>query len=183
VSALRESSDRRLSVLDEVLRAHARYRAWRRLRRAGLAGALLLLTVLVSLWPGPASAPAHKVWPGSTLVVSVPIGQEPHAAPCAARIPSAHPAAARRACAGHPPAAASQPSPLASAASPSATRMPAGDHGAGARLRVGEQHLDLVDDLRVVQVADSVHAHLAGAGDAVVRVVDEYGLVRAYAKA
>ena len=92
MSALRESSDRRLSVLDEVLRAQARYRAWRRLRRAGLAGALLLLTVLVSLWPGPASAPAHKTWPGRTLVVSVPIGAEPHAAPCAAPIPPAAPA-------------------------------------------------------------------------------------------
>ena len=49
MSALRKSSERQLSVLDEVLRAHARYCAWRRLRRAGLAGALLLLTVLVSL--------------------------------------------------------------------------------------------------------------------------------------
>ena len=85
MSALRESSGRRLSVLDEVLRAQARYRAWRRLRRAGLAGALLLLTVLVSLWAGPASPPAHKVWPGSTLVESVPVGAEPHAAPCAVR--------------------------------------------------------------------------------------------------
>ena len=81
MGALRTSSGRRLSVLDEVLRAQARYRACRRMRRACVAGALLLLTVLVSLWPGPASAPAHKVWPGSTLVVSVPIGAEPHAAP------------------------------------------------------------------------------------------------------
>jgi len=86
VSALRESSGRALSVLDEVLRAHARYRAWRRLRRAGLAGALLLLTVLVSLWPGPASAPTVKVTPG-TLVVSVPVGPVPPAAPRPARIP------------------------------------------------------------------------------------------------
>ena len=92
MSALRETSGRRLSVLDEVLRVQARYRAWRRLRRAGLAGALLLLTVLVSLWAGPASPPAHKVWPGSTLVESVPVGAEPHAAPCAVPVPSASPA-------------------------------------------------------------------------------------------
>jgi hypothetical protein len=135
VSALRESSDRRLSVLDEVLRAQARYRAWRRLRRAGLAGALLLLTVLVSLWAGPAPAPAHKVWPGSSLVESVPIGAEPHAAPCAVPVASASQAAARRACAGRPPAAVSQPSLLAPAPSPSGTLTPVSDHGAGARLR------------------------------------------------
>jgi hypothetical protein len=121
VSALRKSSERQLTVLDEVLRAHARYRAWRRLWRAGLAGALLLLTVLISLWPGPASAPAHRVWPGSTLVVIVPIAPEPHAAPCPARASS--PTAAGRACADHPPAGVSQPSLLAPVARPS-TRTP-----------------------------------------------------------
>ena len=64
MSALRESSGRRLSVLDEVLRAQARYRAWRRLRRAGVAGALLLLTVLVSLLgrPGVAARAQGLAW-------------------------------------------------------------------------------------------------------------------------
>ena len=72
MSALRKSSERRLSILDEVLQAHARYRVWRRLWRAALAGMLLLLTLLVGLWPGPAPAPALNVWPGTT-VVSVPV--------------------------------------------------------------------------------------------------------------
>ena len=70
MSALRKSSERRLSILDEVLQAHARYRVWRRLWRAALAGTLLLLTLLIGLWPGPAPA---NVWPGSTVVVSVPV--------------------------------------------------------------------------------------------------------------
>jgi hypothetical protein len=46
VGALREPAGERLSVLDEVLRGHARHR---RLRRAGLA-ALLLLVVFAALW-------------------------------------------------------------------------------------------------------------------------------------
>ena len=71
MSALRKSSERRLSILDEVLQAHARYRVWRRLWRAALAGTLLLLALLIGLWPGP--APALNVWPGSTVVVSVPV--------------------------------------------------------------------------------------------------------------
>jgi len=49
VGALRQSTKGRPSVLDEVLRAEARHR---RLRRAGLAVAMLLV-VLVSLWLGP----------------------------------------------------------------------------------------------------------------------------------
>ena len=71
MSTLRESSERRLSILDEVLQAHARYRVWRRLWRVGLAGMLLLLTLLIGLRPGP--APTLNVWPGSTVVVSVPV--------------------------------------------------------------------------------------------------------------
>ena len=78
MGALRRSSGPRLSVLDDVLRAHAQRRAWRRLWRAGLAGALLLIAVLIGLWPSPAPAPAHKTWPGSTLVVVVPAVSEPH---------------------------------------------------------------------------------------------------------
>jgi hypothetical protein len=78
VGALRRSSGPRLSVLDEVLRAHARRRARRRLWRAGLAGALLLMAVLISLWPTPAPGPAHKLWPGSTQVVVVPAVSELH---------------------------------------------------------------------------------------------------------
>jgi hypothetical protein len=73
VDALRKSSERRLSILDEVLQAHARRRVWRRLWRAGLAGILLLLTLLIGLWPSAAPAPALNVWPGSTVVVSVPV--------------------------------------------------------------------------------------------------------------
>jgi len=49
VGSLRQSTTGRLSVLNEVLRAQARHR---RMRRAGLAAAMLLV-VLVSLWPGP----------------------------------------------------------------------------------------------------------------------------------
>ena len=78
MSALRKSSERRLSILDEVLRAHARYRVWRRRWRAGLAGVLLLLTLLISRWPGAASAPTVKVTPG-ILVVSVPVEPGSHA--------------------------------------------------------------------------------------------------------
>ena len=84
MGALRRSSGPRLSVLDEVLRAHARRRAWRRLWRAGLAGALLLVAVLISLWPSPAPAPANQVWPGSTVVVVVPATSR-YAAPLLSR--------------------------------------------------------------------------------------------------
>ena len=49
VGALRQAATGRLSVLNEVLRAQARHR---RMRRAGLVAAMLLV-VFVSLWLGP----------------------------------------------------------------------------------------------------------------------------------
>lgn len=56
VGALQQSSERRLSVVDEVLRAQARHR---RLRRPGFAAALLLLAVVASLRLGPSSHPSE----------------------------------------------------------------------------------------------------------------------------
>jgi hypothetical protein len=63
VGALRQSTEGRLSVVDEVLRAQARHcRVW----RAGLAAAVLLLVVVASLWlvsgrPGAGDVPTGAV--------------------------------------------------------------------------------------------------------------------------
>jgi hypothetical protein len=59
VGALRQSTEGRLSVVDEVLRAQARHRrSW----RAGLA-AVMLLTVFAGLWLGPGRPPGARVAP------------------------------------------------------------------------------------------------------------------------
>jgi hypothetical protein len=55
VGALRQSTEGQLSVMDEVLRAHARIR---RLRRAGAAAVMLALAALVGLWLSPSSRPS-----------------------------------------------------------------------------------------------------------------------------
>jgi hypothetical protein len=52
---LRQSTEGQLSVMDEVLRAHARNR---RLRRAGAATVMLALAALVGLWLSPSSRPS-----------------------------------------------------------------------------------------------------------------------------
>jgi hypothetical protein len=54
VGTLRQSTEGRLSVLDEVLRAQVRHRRW---RRAGLAAAILLLVVEATLRLGSGAAP------------------------------------------------------------------------------------------------------------------------------
>ena len=63
-----------LRVADETAVFGVFCRRW----RAGLAGVLLLLTLLISRWPGAASAPTVKVTPG-ILVVSVPVEPGSHA--------------------------------------------------------------------------------------------------------
>jgi hypothetical protein len=71
VGALRERAGERLSVLDEVLRGHARHR---RLWRAGLA-ALLLLAVFAALWLGSSRrTPIADATPGRALPWSVDTG-------------------------------------------------------------------------------------------------------------
>ena len=56
VGALRQSTQGRLPVMDEVLRAQVRYRRW---RRAGLAATMLLLVIFASLRLGPGSGVAR----------------------------------------------------------------------------------------------------------------------------
>ena len=55
MGTLRKSTEGPLSIVDEVLRAHARNR---RLRRAGAAAVMLALAALVGLWLSPSSPPS-----------------------------------------------------------------------------------------------------------------------------
>ena len=58
MGALRQSAEGRLSVVEEVLRAQARHRRW---RRAGLAAIMLVLVVFAGLWLGPGRPPGAGV--------------------------------------------------------------------------------------------------------------------------
>ena len=71
---MRQSTERRLSVLDVVLRPHARHQRW---VRAGLAATMLLLVVIVGLWHGPSRSPgpgnAHTLAQVRVRVAACPV--------------------------------------------------------------------------------------------------------------
>jgi hypothetical protein len=97
VGALRQSAEGRLSVVEQVLRAQARHRRW---RRAGLAAAMLALAVFAGLWLGPGRSPGAGVArtspPVQVQVASCPVPARdyagtpysPRAAPATLSLPA-----------------------------------------------------------------------------------------------